>query len=71
MEYYWSFCYHSDCFTLPAIIIQIGVRWHLVVQPKHQFNIGFSPTLLFRHDWHELEGYVSDKFFAESVYKKY
>lgn len=62
---------YSDCAAKTAGIVQLGFRWHIITRPKHNFSLGFGPTLLFRRDWHELEDYVTDAFFAESVYKKW
>lgn len=71
----WSACgafaFYSDCAVMPAGIIQIGVRWHIIAKQKHNLNLGFGPTLLFRRDWHELDGYITDAFFAESVYGRW
>lgn len=71
----WStgagFAYYSDCAAMPAGIIQLGFRWHIIAKPKHNLSLAFGPTLLFRRDWHELEGYITDAFFAESVYGRW
>lgn len=63
--------YFSDCAAMPAGMIQLGARWHIIAKQKHNLSLGFGPTLLFRRDWHELDGYNTDAFFAESVYGKY
>lgn len=66
-----EFAYYSDCAKMPAGVIRVGIRFFAINGERHKFNIGLGPALLFRKDWHQLPGYTTDKFFAESVYGKY
>lgn len=66
-----AFAYYSDCAVQMAGIFQVGIRFNIIASKKHKLNLAWGPALLFREDWHQLPGYISDKFFAESVHGNY
>ena len=57
--------FFSDCAGMPAGFSHIGLKAHYNFgqQPHHQIGLTVGPTLFYRKNWNELDGYVDEGFF--------
>lgn len=57
---------YADCAAELAGFTHIGLRGLIFRKNRHSMNGGFGPTLVYRHDWNDIEDYVDDGYFKRS-----
>ena len=58
---------YSDCAAQLGGFTHLGARWVIFKNQKHSLNGGLGPTLVYRHNWYELEGYQDSGYFNGKV----
>ncbi|MDX5422845.1 MAG: hypothetical protein LPK07_05450 [Hymenobacteraceae bacterium] len=54
---------YADCAAELAGFTHIGWRGEIFRKNRHSLNGGFGPTLVYRQDWNNIEGYQDDGYF--------
>lgn len=62
---------YSDCAARTGGFSHIGLRAILFKTRKHSLYGGMGPTLIFRRNWLELEGYQNPDYFKGDVNNKW
>lgn len=57
---------YTDCASAFAGFSHIGWRGLIFRKGRHSLNGGIGPTLVYRRDWNEIEGYEDDGYFNRS-----
>ncbi|MCC9137163.1 hypothetical protein ACFSKU_20905 [Pontibacter silvestris] len=57
---------YTDCASVLAGFSHIGWRGLIFRKGRHSLNGGIGPTLVYRRDWNEIEGYEDDGYFNRS-----
>ncbi|WP_414703852.1 hypothetical protein [Pontibacter sp. 13R65] len=57
--------FYADCAASMAGFTHIGFRGKIFRKGRHEINGGIGPTLVYRHDWNRLEGYIDDGYFRK------
>ena len=56
---------YGDCILQPAGFTHLGFRLKIFSIGKHQLNGGIGPTLIYRKNWYDVEGYDDSYSFFE------
>ena len=62
---------YADCAARFGGFSHIGLRGRIIKKGKHSLYGGIGPTLVFRRNWLELQGYVNLNRFKGEVGNKY
>ena len=62
---------YSDCAARLGGFFHIGIRGTIIKSGRHVLNGGIGPTLVFRRNWLELDGYVNPNRFKGGLGEKW